>query len=104
MKHSVMASIATMLMFAASAALANFHLFQIEQLFSNADGTVQFIVMHEFTGTNGENLWMGNMLTSTHAGVAKAYMFNKDLPGGSYDPYGYGMMASPTANKRVLIA
>ncbi len=104
MKHRVMASIATMLMLAASAALANFHLFQIEQLFSNADGTVQFVVMHEFTGTNGENLWMGNMLTSIHAGVAKAYMFNKDLPGGSYDPYGYGMMASPTANKRVLIA
>ena len=104
MKHRVMASIATMLMLAASAALANFHLFQIEQLFSNADGTVQFVVMHEFTGTNGENLWMGNMLTSTHAGVAQAYMFNKDLPGGSYDTYGYGMMASPTANKRVLIA
>ena len=87
-----------LLALAAQAAFANFHLFQVEQLFSNADGTVQFIVMHEFAGMNGENLWMGNMLTSTHAGVAKQFMFNKDLPGGSNDPYGYGMMASPTAN------
>ena len=104
MKHRVMASIATMLVLAAQAASANFHLFQVEQLFSNADGTVQFIVMHEFAGMNGENMWMGNTLTSTRAGVAKQFIFNKDLPGGSYDPYGYGMMASPTANRRVLIA
>ena len=46
----------SILMFAASAAWANFHLFQIEQLFSNADGTVQFIVLHEFTGANAEHL------------------------------------------------
>src|SRR5215468_7343864 len=45
------------LMFAASAASAAFHLFQIEQIFSNADGTVQFVVLHEFTGSNGENFW-----------------------------------------------
>ena len=56
-----------------AAAFANFHLFQVEQLFSNADGTVQFIVMHEFAGMNGENLWTGNKLTSTHAGVSKTY-------------------------------
>lgn len=104
MKHRVMASIATILLLATGASFANYHLFQIEQLFSNADGSVQFIVMHEFTGTNGENLWTGNTLTSTHAGVSKSFAFNKDLPGGMGDPYGYGMTASPTANKRVLIA
>jgi hypothetical protein len=104
MKHRVTTSITTILLLAAGTAFANYHLFQIEQIFSNADGTVQFVVMHEFTGTNGENLWMGNMLTSTHAGASKTFMFNKDLPGGGADPYGYGMMASPTANKRVLIA
>src|SRR5258705_1136457 len=102
MKHPAMASIASMLMFAASAAFANFHLFQIDQLFSNADGTVQFVVMHEFTGTDGENLWLGNVLTSTHAGVSKTFTFNRNLPGGM-SGYGY-MTPSPTANKRVLIA
>jgi len=103
MKHRVMASIAMMLALAAQAASANFHLFQVEQLFSNADGSVQFIVMHEFAGMNGENLWAGNMLTSTHAGTSRTYMFNKNLPGGSTGYYGE-MMPSPTANKRVLIA
>ena len=50
---------ATILLLAASAAFANFHLFRIEQLYSNADGTVQFIVMHEATGSDGEHLWSG---------------------------------------------
>jgi len=104
MKHRLMASmasIATVLMLSASTALAEFHLFQIEEIFSNADGTVQYVVMHEFTGTNGENFWMGNALTSTHAGVSKVYTFNKNLPGGTSGYYG---MPSPTAYKRVLIA
>jgi hypothetical protein len=66
-------------MLVASAALANFHLFQIEQLFSNADGTVQFVVMHEFTGSNGEHLWGGMPLISTHAGVNKTFIFPNNL-------------------------
>ena len=40
------------LLTAASAALATFHLFRIEQLYSNADGTVQFIVLRESSGAN----------------------------------------------------
>jgi len=104
MKHRIVASIATALLLAAGTALANYHLFQIEQIYSNADGSVQFVVMHEFTGTNGENLWMGNMLTSTRNGVSQTYTFNKNLPGGTSGGY-YGMgTPSPTANKRVLIA
>src|SRR4030095_4120710 len=79
-------------MFVASGALAEFHLFQIEQLFSNADGTVQFIVMHEFTGSNGEHVWGGTSLTSTPAGVNKTFVFPNNLP------------SSMTANRRVLIA
>ncbi len=82
----------SILMFAASAAWANFHLFQIEQLFSNADGTVQFIVLHEFTGSNGEHLWGGQPLISTHAGVNKIFIFPGNLP------------SSQTAGRRVLVA
>jgi len=102
MKHRVIASIATILLLVAGRAFANFHLFQIDELFSNGDGTVQYVVMHEFTGTDGENLWLGNVLTSTHAGVSKTFTFNRNLPGGM-SGYGY-MTPSPTANKRVLIA
>jgi hypothetical protein len=84
--------IATISLLAASAAFAMFHLFQIEQLYSNADGSVQFIVLHESGGTNGENLWAGNALTSTHAGASKVFPFAMNLPN------------SATAGRRVLIA
>ena len=91
---------------ATSNAFPSYHTFQIEQIYSNADGTVQFIVMHESLGANGENLWANNSLTSTHAGVTKTFVFPMDLPGGASDgnDYGYGTMLSPTANRRVLIA
>jgi len=104
MKHRIMASIAALSIVAASAARAEYHTFQIEQIFSNADGTVQFVVMHEMFGQNGENFWMGNQLVSNYGMSSQAYTFNKNLPGGT-PAYGYGMgTPSPTANKRVLIA
>jgi len=39
----------------ATFARAEFHTFQIEQMYSNADGSVQFVVLHESQGMNGEN-------------------------------------------------
>ena len=47
------------LLFTTSAAFASFHLFRIEQIYSNADGTVQFVVMHEAFGANGRGLLGG---------------------------------------------
>jgi len=35
---------------------ATYHTWVIEQLYSNADGNVQFVVLHEAQGANGENL------------------------------------------------
>ena len=102
MKRWLSLLIASMPLIAAPAALASFHTFQIEQIFSNGDGSVQFVVLHESVGANGENAWTDNTFTSTHAGMAKVSVFGHDLPGGYMD--GYGMMPSPTANKRVLIA
>lgn len=86
----------------ATAARAEFHTFQIEELYSNADGSVQYIVLHESQGMNGENFLLGQVLTSTHAGVTKTYVFPSNLPGGSCD-MSYGCSPSPTANRRVLI-
>lgn len=71
---------------------AAFHLFRIDQVYSNADGTVQYVVMRESTGTNGENFWQGNFLTTTSPGGNQQFQFPANLP------------SSATASKSVLIA
>ncbi|MDQ6619393.1 MAG: hypothetical protein M3Z31_06810 [Pseudomonadota bacterium] len=84
---------AAALLLVSSLACASFHLFQIEEMYSNADGTVQYVVLHEFTGSNGENLLGGQRLSSTdHGGITKSITFPANLP------------SSATANRRVLIA
>jgi hypothetical protein len=72
---------------------AAFHLFRIDQIYSNSDGSVQYIVIRESTGTNGENFWAGNLLRTTNAaGVVKSFQFPSNLP------------SSNTASRSVLIA
>jgi len=82
----------TLLLLATFGASASFHLFRIEQIYSNADGTVQFIVLRESFGANGEDLWKDQMLTSTGGGSNKSLTFPTNLPSFS------------TAGRRVLIA
>ena len=86
----------------ATNASAEFHTFQIDQIFSTADGTIQFVVLHEVAGMNGENFLAGHTFTSAQGGTTQTYTFPSDLPGGSMG--GYGGMQSPTAFARVLIA
>jgi uncharacterized protein DUF5648 len=86
----------------APAAWATFHTYQIDQLFSNADGTVQFVVLHEVFGANGQNFLSGHALTSISGGAMQTYVFPNDLAGGM--DTGYGMSEAPTAFTRVLIA
>ena len=74
-------------------AQAAFHLFRIDQVFSNADGTIQYVVLRESTGSNGENFWQGNRLTTTGgAGGPQQLQFPSNLPSGD------------TASKSVLVA
>jgi hypothetical protein len=73
-------------------AFAAFHLFRIDQVYSNADGTVQYVVMRESTGSNNENLWAGNPFTTTSAAGTQQFTFPANLP------------SSATASKSVLIA
>ena len=74
-------------------AQAAFHLFRIDQVFSNADGTIQYVVLTESTGSNGENFWQGNRLTTTGgAGGPQQLQFPSNLPSGD------------TASKSVLVA
>ena len=83
-------------------AMAEFHTFEIEQIFSNASGTVQYVVMHEASNMDGENLWGGNALTATHLDTMQRLVFPQNLPGGSCSYF--GCTPAPTANKSVLIA
>ena len=86
----------------AASAVAEFHTYKIEEIFSNADGTVQYVVMHESQGMSAENFWMGNAFTSTHFGTTQTYIFRNNLPGVMCGYYGCG--GGGTANTRVLIA
>jgi hypothetical protein len=72
---------------------AAFHLFRIDQVFSNADGSIQYVVMRESTGSNNENFWGGQSLRSVdQAGTSKQLLFPSNLP------------SSATASRSVLIA
>ncbi|HEX8012180.1 MAG TPA: hypothetical protein VF814_14800 [Casimicrobiaceae bacterium] len=76
----------------ATAAGANFHTFAIETIYSNADGTVQYVVLHENSNTPGKNAWAGQTFTSTQGAVTKSLTFPSNLP------------SVQTSGKRVLLA
>jgi hypothetical protein len=90
----IVASLLTLLLaLFANAAWATFHTFIIEQIYSNADGSVQFLVLHEFVGFNGQEFLTGHTLRATPTmGMAQQYIFPSDLGGND------------TAGKRALIA
>ncbi len=102
MRNSLRWTCGVLFALVATAAAAEFHTFQIDEMFSNADGTLQFVVLHEAAGMNGENLLMGQSLVSTSPAGTRTYVFTKNLPGGSCGYY--NCMSSPTAHRRVLIA
>ena len=69
----------------------SFHRYQVNELFSNADGTVQFIEL-KVASFNGESFWNGQALTATQNGVTHRFVFLANLP------------SSATANTTVLVA
>jgi hypothetical protein len=75
----------------AAPAEAACHLFFIDQVFSNADGTIQYVVMTEMSSANGEHFWAGQSLRTTGAAGTKQFPFPANLP------------SSATANRSVLI-
>jgi hypothetical protein len=99
--RSLLSALALAAALVASPAHASFHTFQIQEIFSNADGTVQYVVLHESLGMNGENFLSGHTLTVTQGMNTQTYVFTNDL-GVVSD--GYGNMSTPTANTHVLIA
>ena len=92
MKRILTNLFAVALVFGAASTHAAFHLFRIDQVYSNADGSIQYVVMRETTGTDGENFWAGNSLRSTSGGNTQTFIFLSNLPSAS------------TASRSVLIA
>ncbi|HTP45646.1 MAG TPA: hypothetical protein VMQ50_01820 [Casimicrobiaceae bacterium] len=75
-----------------AATAAAFQTFRIEEIYSNGDGTVQYVVLHESSGADGQQFLGGHTLVVTYGAVTKTFTFPSDLPSAS------------TANTRVLIA
>ncbi len=69
--------LATLLLLATSAQ-ATFHLWRMEELYSNADGTVQFLELRALSG--GQEFVNGHTLTSTSGGTTRIFTFPSDLP------------------------
>lgn len=92
MHRSVRFLAAVGLALCAPLALATFHTYRIEQLYTNADGTVQFVVLNESSGSDGEHLWGGKTLRTTGPAGAQQIVFPANLP------------SAATAGSRVLVA
>ena len=93
-KASIVAAFARSLVLAGVAGIAHasFHTFQITELYSSPDGTIQFIELHEAFGLNGQEFLAGHALTSTQGATTRTYTFAGNLPD------------TLTAGKHVLIA
>ena len=83
------------LLAASGGAHATYHLWTITQLYSNADGSVQFVELR--ANAAGQQFLRGHTLVSAQGGTTHAFTFPADLPGdtatttdGGY--YGGGIM------------
>jgi len=82
-------TLAACLAIAPTAAHANFHLWQIEEVFSNASGSIQYIELS--TTSSGQQVLAAHTITATVGLTTKTFTF----PGNS---------GTPTTNKHLLIA
>ena len=74
---------------AAGTALAGGHTWDVNEVFSNADGTIQFIELREANGTPGETGTAGKVISSVDTG--KTFTMTSNV-------------ASPTSNRHILLA
>lgn len=76
---------------AVQSAYGSFHTWDINEIYSNADGSVQYIELREAAGLNNQHLLPGHAITSTGPGGTKTFNFPTNLP------------SSATANKFLII-
>jgi hypothetical protein len=65
--------------------------FAIDEIYSNADGSAQYVVLRETQGQDAQIAFAGVTLTATRAGTTKTYTFPRNPP------------SAATANARVLV-
>jgi hypothetical protein len=95
MKLLVVTCIASMLAIVTATASALPGTFLIDEIYSNADGTVQFVVIRDRGGADcdaNENFWAGETLVSLGAEPKRTFVFPANLP------------TCQTSGKRILIA
>jgi hypothetical protein len=61
-------------------ARATFHLWTVNEIYSNADGSVQFIELHESSTINGEDLLAGHFIRCTSGLLTNTFIFPTNLP------------------------
>ena len=83
---------AVLLGLVATAPEASFHTWQVNKLYSNADGSVQFIELQEGFGLGGQQFLMGLTITSQQGTTTRTFVFPANLPDGN------------TAGKSFLVA
>src|SRR5216684_1425012 len=54
---------------------ATFHTWKISEIYSSADGSVQFIELHESQGFNGENLLTGHFVQCVSGTMTNPFIF-----------------------------
>ena len=65
----------------AGAAHATFHLWRTDQIYSNADGTIQYIVMMAMA--SGQQFISGHSIAVSQGSTTHTYTFNDDMPSDS---------------------
>ncbi len=96
MTHTLRTIVLAGLALCAPVAIASYHTFEIDEIYTNASGTVQFVVLRESQGMNGQNQLSGKMLVNTSPAGSPSVAFSHDLPGGAC--YYGSCMPSPTAH------
>ena len=72
-------SLAAILSLALAGTAAAQSTFRVSQVFSNLDGTIQYVSLTETAGLDNQGMFKGLTLTITHAGVAKQFTFYDNL-------------------------
>jgi len=67
--------------FFTQSAIASFHLWQIAEIYSNANGTVQYIELT--TSASGQQFVSGHQVTASQNGVVRSFTIPFDLPSDS---------------------
>ncbi len=68
-----------------STAWAGSHLWRFNEMFTNADGTIQFVEMKECCGSNIETVLQGKWVSSDATG--STYIFPNNIPTGTANKY-----------------